>query len=92
MGEKVGTLYVGIDCAPGAPRPDQYIQFFEEMFGVKFGATASRLFGAWQWYVEITDPTKGKDFYESKEQEIKQHMDDLYAQGRIRGAEWDWKD
>lgn len=73
------TAYIGIDCAPGAPRPDRYIKGACELIGAEVNEPTAKLFGAWQWTVQC-------DAYDSDK--LKGYFDALCEKGRIRGAEW----
>lgn len=79
------TVNVGIDCAPGSPRPDSYIGKVFEKFGVTPSEPISKCFGAWTWEFESTEQT-----YRDNKVWLKEYMDGLYNSGRIRGAEWGW--
>lgn len=74
---------IGIDCAPGTPRPDVYANYISENFfnGAKYTIT-SKLFGHWEFQFE-------EGFYPTEEQR-KQSWDYLvkkYNSGLIRYAD-----
>lgn len=77
-------FYIGIDCAPGTPRPDQYIQKLCDIVHAKeVTSPYSKSFGAWSWKVLIP-----KGMFAIKKKEFKKQADELYTKGRIRGAVW----
>lgn len=78
-------IYFGIDCAPGAIRPDVYASGVFKKLGVSPVEPYSKLFGAWEWQVTVDDEFNFKEFNSW----MKQEMDTLYAKGSIRGAQWD---
>lgn len=74
-----------IDCAPGQPRPDIYL----DQVIVETGLTTedfeniSKSFGAWTWAVS---PEKS-ELYREKKSTIMVKLKDLYNRGCIRYAE-----
>ncbi len=57
--------------------------FFEKL-GVEPIEAYSKLFGAWEWEVTVSE-----DFdYEEFKKWMKMEMDRLYEMGHIRGAQW----
>lgn len=77
-------VYFGIDCAPGAARPDVWAKEVFEELGVEPVETDSRLFGAWEWHVDVADAFD----WDSFSSWMKKKMDRLYEAGHIRGAKW----
>lgn len=78
-------IYFGIDCAPGSIRPSTYAERVFEKLRVDPIEAYSKLFGAWEWEVDVDDNFD----YESFKIWMKTEMDELYNTGRIRGAQWD---
>lgn len=78
-------IYFGIDCAPGTPRPNVYAERVFEKLGVESVDAYSKVFGAWEWQVEVDDNFDFDDF----KSWMKNEMDKLYNSGNIRGAQWD---
>jgi DNA topoisomerase IB len=85
---KIGVLYIGIDCGPGAPRPDTYIKDAARIMGIKvkdIPPVASKVFGAWSWYF----PEFQESVYDENGSKLMDYFNELHANGKIRGAEWD---
>lgn len=80
-------INIGIDCAPGAIRPDAYIEGALKICGIKYNKQepVSKLFGAWRWILNSIDSGVDTD---KAEQQLKNYFDDLYKNRKIRGAEW----
>ena len=73
-------IMFGIDCAPGAPRPDTYaIKIFEKV-NQEYKEPISKLFGGWEWSpIPMT---------EEEHEWLKEYLRSLYP-SYIRGAIWD---
>ena len=82
------TLYIGIDCAPGALRPDAFIENAIKVFDLTAAPEpSSKFFGAWTWHIPCDLTEEG---YREKENKLRAYMDDLCTKGLIRGAMWDF--
>lgn len=84
--EKIYGIYFGIDCAPGAIRPDTFAKKVFEYLGLPYQEPDSMLMGAWNWRIWSED--YNKEYIEEFKHWMKQSMDKLYEDGYIRGAEW----
>lgn len=83
-----GTLVLGIDCAPGTPRPDVYIQSLGNCFGINTENThpVSQAFGAWSWEFSLQ-----KEQFKAGIETCINTAEELYHSGKIRGAEHYWR-
>jgi hypothetical protein len=87
MEEVTFDVMIGIDCAPGASRPDKYIGVVFSKLRVTHVEPSSKCFGAWVWNFTTTEEV-------TKEERdwIKMYFNGLYNRGRIRRAEWAFED
>ena len=81
----IKTIDFGIDCAPGSPRPDTFAGSVFEYLGVEYHEPYNKFFGAWEWNVDVNMTDKEWDTFDKW---MKEKMDNLYENGRIRGARW----
>ena len=69
----------GIDCAPGAPRPDTYATEIFKKVNQEYKEPITKLFGAWEWSpIPMT---------EEEHKWLIEYLDSLYP-SYIRGAIW----
>lgn len=78
-------VYIGIDCAPGMPRPETYTERVREILDVNtLGPVQSKLFGAWTWKLTVELES---DDVDKKVQEIQEYFVSIYEKGFVRGTE-----
>lgn len=77
---------IEIDCAPGNPRPGDYLPFILEGTGVELDPEnpAMKLFGCWTWII----PESQESNYEQHRDLIKARIQELYHSGKIRYGSW----
>jgi len=83
-------VYIGIDCAPGRPRPDTYLEGAISIIDCKEMKdkleTTSKSFGAWEWHFKIE---KDSDIdIDELLKRFRQYFKRLNFDNKIRGAEW----
>lgn len=81
----MAKLKLGIDCEPGTPRPELYARTVFTKLETAYIEPYSKLFGAWEWLIPCT-----KEQWEATLPWLKPHLQELYEQGRIRGAMWEF--
>lgn len=81
-----GLLELGIDCAPGAPRPNVRAAIVFDKLNMPAIEPYNKIFGAWSWSIPCTDTE-----YATLKPWLKETMDKMYDSGKIRGAQWSWE-
>lgn len=75
---------IELDCAPGFPRPDSYIDAIIDGTGLERRETAARFFGNWTWdYSDVPS-----DKWEAIQPTLKERISKLYHSGQIRYGSW----
>lgn len=78
-------MTLGIDCAPGTPRPDRYARIVFDKLKIEYNEPISKCFGAWTWEIDVES-----DKYTAIKPWLKEYMNELVHKGSIRGAQWDF--
>lgn len=86
---KETTLYFGIDCEPGTPRPDTHAKVVFDRLGIEPVEPYNKFFGAWEWNVPCTRE-QYDSLFAGEAKWMKATMNNLYESGRIRGAQWNF--
>lgn len=79
------NITIEIDCAPGGPRPDVYLERVFEGTGIPTVDKSSAFFGNWTF--EIGDVKE--EVWEQSKTNIAERLKSLYNNGAIRYASWD---
>lgn len=75
---------IELDCAPGTPRPDSYIDSVIKDTGLPSREPVSKFFGNWMWvYNDIP-----AEQWERVRATLKERITALYNAGRIRYGSW----
>ncbi len=77
---------IELDCAPGSPRPCQFLPQLLEGTGIVLDAQhpTSMFFGNWVWVI----PIEQNEAYEKVKPLIKKRIEELYHHGKIRYGSW----
>lgn len=79
------NITIEIDCAPGGPRPDFYLEQVLEGTGIPTVDKSSAFFGNWTF--EIKDVKE--EVWETAKPIIAERLKSLHNSGSIRYASWD---
>lgn len=84
MEQEVVGKTIELDCGPGAPRPDAFIDGVLEGLGLEKKEPALMSFGNWTWvYPEVT-----AERWKEIQPILKERITKLYNEGAIRYGSW----
>ena len=81
LNRKSNAMRLIIDCDPFLPRPDLYARYvYEHILEREYQEPISKFFGAWTWpHIDVS---------ETERRCVGEYLKRIYAEGKIRYAEW----
>ena len=76
---------IELDCAPGAARPDAYIEGIIKDTGLQANKPVKKFFGNWTW--DFSDQCTAEQ-WEEWQPLFKERIENLYSHGFIRYGSW----